>query len=53
MGTKTQIKTTTIKALRAQILELYPNFYGHLDTIWPTKKETIVTQTKLKLYIGS
>ena len=48
-GAKAQIKTSTVKALRSQILELYPNLYGHLDTIWPNKKETIVTQSKLKL----
>ena len=50
IGSKSQIKSSSIKTLRKKVEETYPNIYGHLDVIWPVKKETIVTQSKIKLY---
>ena len=50
IGAKTQIKSSSIKGFRKSVEEAYPNIYGHLDTIWPSKKDTIVTQAKVKLY---
>eukprot|EP00826_Nyctotherus_ovalis_P023679 TRINITY_DN1820_c0_g1_i2.p2 TRINITY_DN1820_c0_g1~~TRINITY_DN1820_c0_g1_i2.p2 ORF type:complete len:191 (+),score=52.81 TRINITY_DN1820_c0_g1_i2:163-735(+) len=49
-GVRSQIKSSAIKALRKEVDETYPSLGGHLEAIWPTKKETVVTQAKLKLY---
>ena len=49
VGAKAQIKSSSIKTLRKKVEETYPNLYGHIDTIWPLKKETLITQTKIKV----
>ena len=46
------MKGSAIKAMRKEVDETYPGLGGHLEDVWPTKKETVVTQAKLKLYLS-